>query len=326
MIGTGAGLRARPLRRIASLVGVALVAASIGYLSLSYVIAERFTHVIRYHVGRAPMVVASSYEDVTLRTSDGVTLRGWYFPTGADRAAIIVHGKDSNRIAGENRTAEKIADFLIADGYDVLLFDLRGNGESDGDRFSLGYQERRDVAAAIEYVTGLGIREDRIALIGISMGAGTVLQTLLLHANVGAVVADTAYTDAHTVVSENLQQVAGVPGWFTPGVMFFAKVAFDLDGEQVRPIDVVHAYSDRPILFIHCDRDELLALHHPRELFAASASKASQLWIAAGCQHAWAFNHYPVEYQARLLAFLDAQIPSSANGAAPGMSAAPAYR
>jgi uncharacterized protein len=294
------------------LFAVALLAGAVGYLSLSYVVAERFTHVVRYHVARAPLVVAPRYDDVSFKTSDGLTLRGWYFPTGADRAAIVVHGKDSNRIAGENRTAEKIADFLIADGYDVLLFDLRGNGESDGDRFSLGYQERRDVAAAIEYVTALGIREDRIALVGISMGAGTVLQTLLLHPNVGAVVADTAYTDARTVVGENLEQVAGVPGWFTPGVMLFSKLVFDLDGDQVRPIDVVRANRERPILFIHCDRDELLALHHPRELFAASASKESELWIATGCQHAWAFNHYPVEYQARLLAFLESQIPAIA--------------
>lgn len=297
------------MRAASWLVTVALVAGVVGYLSISYVVAERFTHAARYEVARAPLVVAPTYDDVTFRTSDGLTLRGWYFPTGGDRAAIVVHGKDSNRIGGENRTAEKIADFLIADGYDVLLFDLRGHGESDGDRFSLGYQERRDVAAAIDFVAGRGVREERIALIGISMGAGTVLQTLLLRPNVGAVVADSAYADARTLVSENLQQVAGVPGWFTPGVLFFSNVIFGLDGDQVRPIDVVRANPDRPILFIHCDADELIAMHHPRELRAASASKGSELWIASGCQHAWAFNRYPAEYQARLLAFLDSQIP-----------------
>jgi uncharacterized protein len=289
------------------------MAGAIGYLSVSYIVAERFTHAARYHVDRAPLVVAPAYEDVSFRTDDGLTLRGWYFRTGGDRAAIVVHGKDSNRIAGENRTAEKIADFLIEEGFDVLLFDLRGHGDSDGERFSLGYQERRDVAAAIEYVSGRGVREDRVALIGISMGAGTVLQSLLLHPNVGAVVADSSYTDARTIVTENLQQVAGVPGWFTPGVLFFSNVVFGLDGDQVRPIDVVRAHSERPILFIHCDKDELIALHHPRELLAASASKGSELWIAAGCQHSWAFNHYPVEYQARLLAFLDSQIPPTSD-------------
>jgi uncharacterized protein len=289
---------------------VALIASAGGYLSISYVVAERFTHAARYHVARAPLVIAPTYDDVTFRTNDGLNLRGWYFPTGGDRAAIVVHGKDSNRVAGENRTAEKLADFLVADGYNVLLFDLRGHGDSDGDRFSLGYLERRDVAAAIEYVSGRGVREDRIALIGISMGAGTVLQTLLLHPNVGAVVADSAYSDARTLIGEDLETIAGVPGWFTPGVMFFSNVAFGLDGDQVRPVDVVRTHPERAFLFIHCDTDELIAMHHPQELLAA-ASKESQLWIGTGCQHAWAYNRHPAEYQARVLAFLDSQIPAA---------------
>jgi fermentation-respiration switch protein FrsA (DUF1100 family) len=299
------------------LLAVALLAGVVGYLSLSYVITERYTHAIRYPVGRAPMVSASTYEDVALRTGDGVTLRGWYFPTRSDRAAIIVHGKDSNRIGGEHRTIEKLADFLVASGYNVLIFDLRGNGDSDGDRFSLGYLERRDVAAAIEHLTGRGFREDRIALIGISMGAGTVLQSLLLHPNVGAVVADSSYADAPTIVTENLQTLAGVPSWFTPGVLLMANLAFGLDGGQVRPVEVVRAHPERAFLFIHCDGDELVAPHHAHELRAASANPASDLWMATACQHSWAFNNYPTAYEERLSAFLESQIPAQKNEARP---------
>jgi pimeloyl-ACP methyl ester carboxylesterase len=305
------------------LLAIALLAGAVGYLSLSYVITERYTHAARYPVGRAPMVAASIYEDVALRTGDGLTLRGWYFPTGSDRAAIIVHGKDSNRIGGENRTIEKLADFLVATGYSVLIFDLRGNGDSDGDRFSLGYLERRDVAAAIDHLTGRGFREDRIALIGISMGAGTVLQSLLLHPNVGAVVADSSYADAPTIVTENLQTLAGVPSWFTPGVLLMANLAFGLDGGQVRPVDVVRAHPERAFLFIHCGGDKLIAPHHAFELRAASVNAASDLWMATACQHSWAFNTYPTAYEARLVSFLDSQIPAGAKGAAPGAGTAP---
>jgi pimeloyl-ACP methyl ester carboxylesterase len=292
------------------LLAVALLAGVVGYLSFSYVIAERFTHVVRYPVGRTPMVAASIYEDVTFRTDDGVTLCGWYFPTRGDRAAIIVHGKDGNRIGGEHRTIEKLADFLITSGYSVLVFDLRGNGDSDGDRFSLGFQERRDVAAAIDHLTGRGFREDRIALIGISMGAGTVLQSLVLHPKVGAVVADSSYVDAQTIVTEDLEVVAGVPSWFTPGVLLMSNLAFGLDSAQVRPIEVVRAHPERAFLFIHCAGDKLIAPHHAYELRATSANPASELWIASVCQHSWAFNTYPTAYEAHLIAFLDSQIPA----------------
>jgi pimeloyl-ACP methyl ester carboxylesterase len=299
------------------LLAVALLAGVVGYLSFSYVIAERFTHAVRYPVGRAPVVAASNYEDVAFRTGDGLTLRGWYFPTRSDRAAIIVHGKDSNRIGGENRTIEKLADFLVADGYSVLVFDLRGNGDSDGDRFSLGYLERRDVAAAIDNLIGRGFREDRIALVGISMGAGTVLQSLPLHPNVGAVVADSSYVDASTIVTEDLEVLAGVPSWFTPGVLLMANLAFGLDGGQVRPVEVVRAHPDRAFLFIHCGGDELVAPHHAQELRAASTNPASDLWMATACQHSWAFNTYPTAYETRLDAFLESQIPAHAPAASP---------
>ena len=297
-----------------ALLAVALLGGG-AYLSLSYVIAERFTHAVRYPVGRAPMVAASIYEDVAFRTGDGLTLRGWYFPTQSDRAAIIVHGKDSNRIGGEHRMIEKLADFLVTSGYSVLIFDLRGNGDSDGDRFSLGYLERRDVAAAIDHLIGRGFREDRIALVGISMGAGTVLQSLVLHPNVGAVVADSSYVDARTIVTEDLETLAGVPSWFTPGVLLMSNLAFGLDGEQVRPVEVVRAHPERAFLFIHCGGDKLIAPHHAYELRAASANPASDLWMAAVCQHSWAFNTYPTAYEARLGAFLESQIPAHAPAA-----------
>jgi pimeloyl-ACP methyl ester carboxylesterase len=303
----------RVLRRIAgSLLIVVVLAGAGSYLGVSYVIAERFTHAMRSAIGRAPMVAAPSYENVVFKSTDGVTLRGWFFPVSGDRAAIIVHGKDGNRIGGEHRTNERIAEYLIAHGFSVLLFDLRGSGESDGDRFSLGYLERRDVAAAIDEVAARGFRPDRIALIGISMGAGTVLQTLLLRPDVGAVVADSAYSDARTIVTENLESVAHVPSWFTPGVLVMSNAAFGLNGDAVRPIDVVRAHPERAFLFIHCGGDELIATHHAYELKAASANPSSDLWMAAACQHAWAFPTYPTAYEAHLIAFLDTQIPVSA--------------
>jgi pimeloyl-ACP methyl ester carboxylesterase len=287
---------------------VALVAAAIGYLSVSYVVADRLTHAERHPIGRGPEVAAATYEDVSLRTSDGLTLKGWFFPVRGDRAAILIHGRHANRAEYQGRL-EHIADFLIAAGFSVLLFDLRGHGDSDGDRFSLGQFERLDVASAIDFVGGRGFAENRIALLGISLGAGTAIQELLLHPKIGALISDSSYMDAFTEVQEVLPQEGGVPRWFTPGVFIMTRIAFGLDGDQVRPIEVVRAHPERAILFIHCDTDPLIRVHHANDLRAASANPASELWIAQGCDHAAAMDRYPAEYRTRVLAFLDSQIP-----------------
>lgn len=302
--------RPRSLARTIARVVVAVSAvALLGYLVVSFAVAERFTHAVRHPVDRAPVVAAAAYEDITLRTSDGLTLHGWYFAAPGDRAAVIVHGKDSNRLEGGEKS-ERMTDFLMAEGYSVVLFDMRGHGNSEGDRFSLGYLERRDVAAAIEFLLARGFAEERIALIGISMGAGVALQELLVHPEVGAVVADSAYASARALVEENLERTAGVPSWFTPGFLLLTRIAFGLDGDAVRPVDAVRAHPERAILFIHCSADELIGLHHVNELRAASTNAASDLWIVQPCPHARAYNHHPAEYQARVLAFLEAQIPA----------------
>ena len=296
-------------RTIARVVVAVSAVALLGYLVVSFAVAERFTHAVRHPVDRAPVVAAAAYEDITLRTSDGLTLRGWYFAAPGDRAAVIIHGKDSNRLEGGEKS-ERMTDFLMAEGYSVVLFDMRGHGNSEGDRFSLGYLERRDVAAAIEFLLARGFAEERIALIGISMGAGVALQELLVHPEVGAVVADSAYASARALVEENLERTAGVPSWFTPGFLLLTRIAFGLDGDAVRPVDAVRAHPERAILFIHCSADELIGLHHVNELRAASTNAASDLWIVQPCPHARAYNHHPAEYQARVLAFLEAQIPA----------------
>ncbi len=141
------------------------------------------------------------------------------------------------------------------------------------------------------------------------MGAGTAIQELLLHPKVGALIADSSYTDASTILQEKLQQEAGVPGWFTPGVLFMSHIAFGLDGAQVRPIEVARAHPERAILFIHCDTDGLIPVHHAYDLRAASANPASTLWIAHDCDHAAAMDRYPAEYRMRVITFLDSQIP-----------------
>jgi predicted acyl esterase len=306
-MGPGVGSPTSMKRRI---LAVLVLAGVIGYFSVSYVVADRLTHAERHPIGRAPQVATCCYEDVSLRTSDGLTLKGWFFPVRGDRAAILIHGRHANRAEYQGRL-EHIADFLIEQGFSVLLFDLRGHGDSDGDRFSLGQYERLDVASAIDFVTTRGFAENRVALLGISLGAGTAIQELLLHPKIGALVSDSSYEDAFTEVQEVLPKEGGVPSWFTPGVFVMTRIAFGLDGDQVRPIEVVRAHPERAILFMHCDTDGLIQVHHAQDLRAASANTASALWIAHGCDHAAAMDLYPADYRTHVMTFLNTQIPAS---------------
>ena len=301
-------------RRWIAAAGVVLIVLALGaYLGAGYVVADRFSRTERHPVDGPPEVAgATSYEDLTLMTADGVRLSGWYFPASRDRAVILIHGRNSNRIEWQGRN-ERIASFLIASGYSVVMFDLRGHGNSAGDprigdRFTLGFLERRDVDTVVGFLRGRGYAEDHIALLGISMGAASALGELALDPRIGPVIIDSSFEDVGVELQEKLPSEAGAPGWLAPGVLLAFRVAFGVDTEAVKPIDVVRAHPERPFLFIHCDQDELINVHHGRDLRAASANPESDLWIASGCLHPRASDDHPDEYRTRVLAFLAAQL------------------
>jgi uncharacterized protein len=66
------------------------------------------------------------------------------------------------------------AAFLVHAGYNVLVLDLRGHGESAAQYASPGYLESRDVLGAIHYVRDRG-EHAPIALLGLSYGAAAVV-------------------------------------------------------------------------------------------------------------------------------------------------------
>lgn len=283
---------------------VTFAALVLGYAAISMRYAEDFSRPVRAAVGD-PASVAQRHEAVAFRARDGVLLRGWLFRASADRAVIVVHGRNGAR-SGETETG--VARMLLAAGHSVLLFDLRGHGESEGERFSLGQHERHDVAAAVDHLVSLGFRPERVALLGISMGAGTVLQAVAVRADVGPVIADSSFLDGRTIVDEVGPSVTGLPVWFNPGMLLVARLLFGVDVDAASPIAVVRAHPERPYLFINCALDKTVGPHHARALRAASPHPASELWVAPDCGHVQAFAKHREEYARRVLGFLEAQL------------------
>lgn len=274
-----------------------------------YRVADGLTKPTRQPLDPPAANVAASYEDVSFNSTDGLLLKGWWFPVpSADRAVVIVHGRGVNRIKS-SFDPQKIAQFLLANRYSVLLFDLRAHGESEGLRYSLGEYEPRDVVAAIDFTQAkAGIDRKRVAIIGESMGGGSAIMTVKADPTIGPVITDSAFADAGTVVSEVATNYTGLPGWFTPGIVLMARVFFDLDVSTIKPAEVVRDHPERAWLFIQCENDKTVFQHHGLELRAASANPQTELWLVPGCDHVKAFDTHTVEWEQRVLAFLSREI------------------
>jgi X-Pro dipeptidyl-peptidase-like protein len=156
-------LRRRYGRRALLAVGGVFFAGALLFpVSVAYVIT---------HVGRAtvpPDALGVPHEDVRFTTSDGLTLQGWYIPSRNGAAVISFPGRASS---------QERARLLARHGYGVLLFDRRGEGESDGDPNLLGWQGERDIHAAVAFLQRRpDVDPHRIGGIGLSVGGEMMIE------------------------------------------------------------------------------------------------------------------------------------------------------
>jgi uncharacterized protein len=298
------------VRRPVRLVLVLVLLVVVGYLGISWKYADGVTRVTRDPLKKTPAYVQATYEDVSFKSRDGLTLMGWLFPApgiaAATKAAVTVHGKDQNRI-DSSFDPGRIARFLLADGWSVLLFEMRGHGE--GPRWGLGQYELNDILGAIDLAAQkIGQPRSRVATIGESMGGGSVLMTVGKEPSIGPVVVDSAYASAPVVVDEVGPQYSGLPAFFTPGLVLASRVLCGLDIGSVVPADVVRAHPERAFLFIQCVDDQTVAMHHGVDLKNASANPSTELWLVHDRGHVKAFITHPQAWQDHVLAFLHGQL------------------
>ena len=127
---------------------------------------------------------APRYEDVSFTTADGLRLEGWYVPSKNGADVIVYPGR---------KGPQTPARILARHGYGVLLFDRRGEGESEGDPNALGWAGTRDLDAAISYLQARpDVDDDRIGGLGLSVGGEVMLQEAAETDDLKAVVSEGA--------------------------------------------------------------------------------------------------------------------------------------
>lgn len=256
--------------------------------------------------------IGVSWEDVSFASRvDRITLRGWLFhaPRRDGRSAIILHGFTANRTdQGFDEPAMTRA--FIGKGYDTLIFDFRSFGLSDGKGFTIGWKEGRDVLGAYDYMRSRGYDPHRMAILGVSMGAESMLGAAEQLGDVAALVADSAYANLRPILDLDITRYSGLPGFFNPGIIVAGQLFYGLNPD-FRPIDHVRAVPQRAFLFLVGAADTFIPSANSYELKAASTNLATRLVVFEGSQHAKEFQDHTTLYLSTVFDFIDQQIAAS---------------
>jgi len=269
---------------------------TVAFLLCTYVVVYPVSEVyVVTHAARAYVPtpqLGTAYEDVSFTTSDGLRLEGWYVPTKNGATVIVIPGR---------KGPQKPARMLAGHGYGVLLFDRRGEGESEGDPNGLGWAGTRDVEAAIAFLRERPeVDEDRIGALGLSVGGEVLLQAAAEVDGLQAVVSEGAGI-------RSVREAVDLPGldsWIVTGVIGLttaATAAFTSDLPP-RGLKDLSAEITIPVFFIHATPGQ--GGENLTPTYYEAASQPKQLWAADG-GHTGAIDAEPQEYERRVVGFFD---------------------
>jgi uncharacterized protein len=278
----------RYLRRLLLAVAAVVVASQVLLIfSLTYVI----THVARADVPAAAL--ASPYENVEFTTSDGLRLRGWYIRSRNGAAVISFPGRTS---------AQKRAKMLARHGYGALVFDRRGEGESDGDPNLFGWQGERDVHAAVEFLRRQpDVDPDRIGGIGLSVGGEMMIEAAAESAALKAIVSEGA---SGRSIHDELANEGG--RWTELVGVGLATIGTALSTSDLPPADLKSLVPkiSGAVFFVYGE-DGQPGEEPANEGFYEAARGTKEIWEVPGSGHIKGIEAQPQEYERRVVGFFD---------------------
>lgn len=253
-----------------------------------------------------PSDLGFDYEDVGIETVDKLKLRGWIVPQGSDKTVLVLHGYTSSKY--DEDYIKPIIEILARNGFNVVAFDFRAHGESDGEITTLGEKETEDTIRIIDWLEkNKPELAKSIGVIGYSMGGAVSIMLAARDKRVKAIVVDSPYMD---IVASGQRWIMRIKGFVRnillliyPLIIRFAKSEADIDLNKLN----VYNYAtkiDQPILIIGGEKDDLVTLGEIKKFYdmLRSHNDKVELWIVSS-KHVEAIKDQPKEYEEKVVGF-----------------------
>ncbi|HWN99149.1 MAG TPA: alpha/beta fold hydrolase [Blastocatellia bacterium] len=194
----------------------AVLVLVVGVGALDFYVVHRMTHPPRTSLYGSPrdfqvILKRPMWFDDTWKNSDATQSSGWFLSQGKPGPVVILsHGYGSNRSELLTLGFE-----LWKAGYHVLLYDMRGHGESSVKWSGLGTYEKDDLLSAIKFLKskkandGQPLIDGRVGLYGVDMGGYISLVASSQDPSVKAVAVDSVYPDMNRFINNRLKTFIG---------------------------------------------------------------------------------------------------------------------
>lgn len=197
-----------------------------------------------------------SRQTVLLKASDGVALRGWFYPAPVADAPLVVTFHGNNETIGDALTQARDGFFHATLGFNVLTFDYRGTGFSDG-----------TIALA-------PARADALAIVDFAMTKAAGQPVYVVGWSLGSVFASHAAASrpaiAGLVLLDPMASSGALPALIARALHRPVEVA-DSVKQGIRNAEELRRFRG-PLLVVHGTADEVIPIAEGRADFNAAGS------------------------------------------------------
>jgi uncharacterized protein len=220
-------------------------------------------------------------EEISIESSYGYKLHGFWIPNkNSKKTMVFCHGITHSLFG-----SIKYVDIFYSQGFNVLVYDHRFHGKSEGNNATFGYHEKYDLKTCIDWVMNKLGKDSLVGTHGESMGAATVLQHAAIDNRVSFVIADCPYESAREEFVYRLRVDHKLPPFPLLNIAsLINKVKTGAFYKDMCPIRHM-PNLETPILFIHGDADTYIPCSHSINLYN-SKKGVKELYVAKGAKHA----------------------------------------
>lgn len=243
---------------------------------------------------------SASYDSLNIPIGDGKQLDAWLLKTDSLKQGLVIafHGYMDEKSSMLDR-----AEVLLNMGYDVLLVNFMGAGNSYGSQTTMGYLEAENVVASHNYaIEELG--EENIVLLGFSMGAVAIMRAQSEHNLLAkALILEAPYGTFTETVNARLRQY-NIPSFPACEIFtfWFGKLN-GFDGFEANPQNYgedIHV----PVLLMSGGQDQNIPIKETQAIFDRLATKHKEMKIFDESQHESYLKRYPHEWSETVYQYL----------------------
>ncbi len=243
-------------------------------------------------------------KDVYITSDDNLKLHGYRIDNPETKKwAIILHGYGGNALKMCTE-AEQIYNM----GYNIIMPDMRGCGESEGSAIGMGWLDRIDILRWLDYIIAIDEKSE-ILLYGVSMGGAAVMMVTgeELPQNVKCAIEDCGYSSVKEEFDIQIEEFFGLPAFpiiTSSDIVCLFRAGYTF--EQASSVEQVKK-SKTPTLFIHGSEDEFVPFSMLDKVYNAAACPKEKL-VVEGAGHVGSSGTDPELYWGTVKNFLDKYI------------------